>query len=139
MKMYIGGEWTDKDVKVSVLNPYDGSVIDTVPSAATEDVDSAIASAVRGAAVMAKVPAYERFLMLRRAADLLEERTEEFARTITLEEGKVIAESRTEVGRAVQTACPERRPSASMGRACQWTRRPDGRASWDLPYESLAG
>ena len=103
MKMYICGEWTDKDEKVPVVNPYDGSVIDTVPSAGTEDVDTAIASAVRGAAVMAKVPAYDRFLMLRRAADLLEERKEEFARTITLEEGKVIAESRTEVARAVQT------------------------------------
>ena len=117
MKMYIGGEWVDKDEKVPVVNPYDGSVVDydgsvvdydgsvvdTVPKAGVEDVDSAIASAVRGAAAMAKVPAYQRFVMLRKAADLLEERLEDFARTITLEEGKIIAESRTEVSRAVQT------------------------------------
>ena len=103
MRMYIGGEWVERDEKAVVVNPYDNSVIDTVPKAGVEDVDSAIASAVRGAAVMAKVPAYERFLMLRRAADLLEERTEEFARIITMEEGKIIAEGRTEVARAVQT------------------------------------
>jgi glyceraldehyde-3-phosphate dehydrogenase (NADP+) len=103
MKMYIGGEWVDKKEKMAVRSPYDGSVVDTVPKADAEDVDSAVGSAVRGAAVMAKVPAYQRYLMLRKAADLIEQRKEEFARTITLEEGKVIAEGRAEVGRAIQT------------------------------------
>ena len=103
MKMYIGGEWVDRDDKIPVVNPYDNSVIDTVPRGSVADVDAAVASAERGAAVMAKIPGYERFQMLRRAADLLEERTEEFGRTITMEEGKIIAEGRTEVGRAVQT------------------------------------
>ena len=42
-------------------------------------------------------------LMLRKAADLMEERIEDFARTITLEEGKIIAEGRGEVSRAIQT------------------------------------
>ena len=59
MKMYIAGEWVDRDARASVLNPYDNSVIDTVPKAGVEDVGSAIASAVRGAAEMAKLPAYE--------------------------------------------------------------------------------
>jgi glyceraldehyde-3-phosphate dehydrogenase (NADP+) len=103
MKMYLGGEWVGRDDVMPVVNPYDNSVIDTVPKAGIEDIDAAIASAVRGAEVMAKVPAYDRFLMLRKAADLLEERLEDLARTISMEEGKVIAEARTEVGRAIQT------------------------------------
>ena len=103
MRMYIGGEWVDREEKAPVRNPFDGSVIDVVPAADVEDVESAIASAVRGAEEMAKMPAYDRYLVLRRAADLLEERTEEFARTITMEEGKVVAEGRIEAGRAVQT------------------------------------
>ena len=103
MKMYIGGEWVDRAEVINVVNPYDDSVIDTVPSASVEDIDSAIASAVRGAKVMAAVPAYERFLMLRKTADILQERTEEFARIISMEEGKIIGEGRVEVGRAVQT------------------------------------
>ena len=103
MKMYLGGEWVGRDETMSVVNPYDNSIIDTVPKAGIEDIDAAVASAVRGAAVMAKIPAYDRFLMLRKAADLLEERREDIARTITMEEGKVISEARTEVGRAVQT------------------------------------
>jgi len=103
MRMYFGGEWVDRDDKIPVLNPYDGAVIDTVPRASLDDIDAAMASAARGAAVMAKVPGYQRFQMLRKAADLLEERIEEFGRTITMEEGKVIAEGRLEVTRAVQT------------------------------------
>ena len=103
MRMYLGGEWVDGDLSSEVINPYDGSVIDTVPRAGVEEVDAAIASAVRGAEAMARMPAYERFLLLRRTADLLEERMEDLARTITLEEGKIIGEARTEVGRAIQT------------------------------------
>ena len=103
MRMYIGGEWVDRDEKVSVINPYDNSIIDTVPSASVEDVDSAVASAVRGAKAMAKLTAYDRFAILRKAADLLQERREELGRVITMEEGKVIAEGRTEVDRATQT------------------------------------
>ena len=103
MKMYIGGKWVDTPEKTPVMNPYDNSTIDSVPKARAVDVEAAIASAVSGAAVMAKVPAHQRFKMLRKAADLLEERTEELARIITMEEGKVIAEARGEVARAVQT------------------------------------
>ncbi|PWB80869.1 MAG: aldehyde dehydrogenase, partial [Candidatus Methylomirabilota bacterium] len=46
---------------------------------------------------------YDRYRILKKAAELIETRSEEFARTITLEEGKSLAESRFEVSRAVQT------------------------------------
>jgi acyl-CoA reductase-like NAD-dependent aldehyde dehydrogenase len=103
MKMYINGEWIDKDNKIPVVNPFNGEQIDTIPAGDESDVDAAIASAVRGARVMAKMPGHERYRILKKAADLLEERREDHARIITLEEGKVIAEGRVEVDRAVQT------------------------------------
>ncbi len=103
MKMYLNGQWVDRPRTMTVLNPFDQSVVDTVPRGTAADVDLAVTSAVRGAAVMAKLPAYERYSILRRAADLLSQRVEDLARTITLEEGKILAESRAEVGRAVQT------------------------------------
>ena len=103
MKMYINGKWLDKDQTAPVFNPYDQSVIDTVPRANAADVGLAITSAVRGATAMRAMPAYERYAILRRAADLISERSEDLARTITLEEGKVISEGRVEVQRAIQT------------------------------------
>ena len=103
MKMYVGGEWIDKDNKIEVINSYNDTVIDTVPSADLEDLETAIASAERGARVMADVPAYDRYLILKKTAEIMEERQEDFGRTITLEEGKVITEGRMEAGRAIQT------------------------------------
>ena len=103
MRMYIGGQWVDRDDKISVVNPYDSQIVDTVPRGTAADVDAAIASAVRGAEAMRKLTGYDRFLILRKAADLIEQRTDDFGRTITLEEGKTIFEGRTEAGRAVQT------------------------------------
>ncbi len=103
MRMYVAGQWIDTEKKIEVLNPYDGSVIDTVPRADLGDVDRALEAAVRGARGMAKLPGYDRSRVLKKAADLIEARAEEFARTITLEEGKNLAESRFEVSRSVQT------------------------------------
>ena len=46
MRMYIGGEWVERGDRIPVVNPYDGTVFDTVPRAGVEDVDAAVASAV---------------------------------------------------------------------------------------------
>lgn len=103
MRMYAAGQWIDTEKKIDVLNPFDGTVVDTVPRADLGNVEKALASAVRGAQTMAALPGYDRYRLLRAAANLIEARSEEFARTITLEEGKSLAESRFEVSRAVQT------------------------------------
>ncbi|HUT92394.1 MAG TPA: aldehyde dehydrogenase family protein [Thermoguttaceae bacterium] len=103
MKMFIGGQWVDRSEKTEVTNPFDGSVIDTVPKATAGDVDAALAGAVEGARTMRNTPAYERSLILRKAAELMHERREELARTISSEEGKVLAEGRVETSRAIQT------------------------------------
>ena len=103
MKMYIGGEWVDRDSKIDVINPYNGSVIDTVPSGSFDDLETAMASAVRGAEVMRNMPGYRRFEILRRAADIMTERQDELGRTISMEEGKIIGEGLAEAERAKQT------------------------------------
>ncbi len=102
MKMHIGSSWVDKDERIDVLNPYDGSVVDTVPRAEASDIDRALATAVRGAEVMRGLTGYERYKILHKAADLISERAESFAETITLEGGKVKAEAMIEVERAAE-------------------------------------
>jgi acyl-CoA reductase-like NAD-dependent aldehyde dehydrogenase len=100
--MYLAGEWTGGDGETAITNPWSGEVIDTVPLASAADVDRALAAAVAGAEAMAALTAYERAGVLDRTAALLTERVEEFARVLSLEEGKPLAESRGEVGR-----CPD--------------------------------
>jgi acyl-CoA reductase-like NAD-dependent aldehyde dehydrogenase len=103
MKMYVAGQWIDKAQKIDVVNPYDNSVIDTVPRADRGDVERALQAAVHGAQVMAKLPGYERWKILKRAAEIIQERAEELGRLISSEEGKVIAEGRLEASRAFET------------------------------------
>ena len=103
MRMYVAGQWVDKSQKVAVLNPYDGSQIDTVPRGDAGDVDTAISSAVAGAKVMANLPAYKRYEILSKAAQMLNEQKEDIGRTLSMEEGKTISEAVGEVLRAVQT------------------------------------
>jgi len=103
MKMYLGGQWVDKDERINVVNPFDGTTIDTVPKGNSSDVGAAIESAERGAKAMAALSAYERYTILHRAAELMTERVEDLGRTITLEEGKVIGEAMGEAARAQET------------------------------------
>jgi acyl-CoA reductase-like NAD-dependent aldehyde dehydrogenase len=103
MKNFIAAQWVDKPKKIEVRNPFDNSVIDTVPRADAADLTKALAFAERGAKVMAKLTAYERWKILRKAADLMAARNDEFGQMISKEEGKIIAEGRGEASRAVET------------------------------------
>ena len=103
MKMYLAGQWVDRDEKIDVVNPFNGQVFDTVPRGSVEDVQTAIASAARGARVMAAMSGYQRYEILTRAVGLMRERVEDLGRTITMEEGKIIGEGVGEAERAIQT------------------------------------
>jgi acyl-CoA reductase-like NAD-dependent aldehyde dehydrogenase len=103
MKIFLAGNWVDRAKKIEVKNPFDESVIDTVPRADTADLEKALAFAERGAKVMAKLSSYDRWKILRRAADLMAARNEELGQIISKEEGKIIAEGRGEASRAVET------------------------------------
>lgn len=101
--MFIGGRWVDRDEKIKVKNPYDGLEIDSVPRGKDTDCGIAVESAVRGAKVMGEMPAYNRYLILKKAAQIIAGREKELGRLITLEEGKTIQEGMTEAERAVET------------------------------------
>ena len=103
MRMYVAGEWVDKHETIAVENPYDRSVIDTVPRADAADVERALQSAARGAQAMARLSGYQRYQILRKAADLLASRQQDLGRMISREEGKILAEGILEASRAVET------------------------------------
>jgi len=103
MRMYVAGQWTDKPQTIPVENPYDRSVIDTVPRADRGDVERALESAVRGARAMAKLSGYERYKILHKAAQIMTARQEDLGRMISMEEGKILAEGRLEANRAIET------------------------------------
>lgn len=103
MKFYLAGKWQDRDEKINVTNPQNGEIIDTVPSANSDDVEMAIQAASQAKPDMARLTGYERFQILRRASELVLSRKQELAETISREEGKAIRESAGEVERAANT------------------------------------
>ena len=102
-ELLIGGQWrsTARTEEVEqVTSPYDGSVVATLPTAGLDDVEEALAAAERGAVTWRRTPAYERMRILRRAAELADERITEIARIITAENGKTITEATNEASRS---------------------------------------
>ena len=103
MRMFLGGHWGERIERINVTNPFNGDVLDTVPRGTADDVDAALRTLEDGARVMRNMPAAERSRILRLASEKLRQRADEFALTITLEAGKILAESRLEVSRAAET------------------------------------
>jgi acyl-CoA reductase-like NAD-dependent aldehyde dehydrogenase len=86
-----------------VKSPYDGSVIGRVFQGRREHADAAIAAAVKAFGTTRRLPAFERQRVLRRVAETISHRKEEFTRTLAQEAGKPIKAARTEVERAIFT------------------------------------
>lgn len=82
--------------------PADNVLLGTAPRSGAEDALAAITAAHRAAPAWAATPAPVRGDLLLKMARLLEERTEVFARALALEEGKIIAEARGEVQKALR-------------------------------------
>ncbi|QDV48575.1 aldehyde dehydrogenase family protein [Gimesia fumaroli] len=102
MKMFCAGQWQDTKETINVTNSFDQSIIDTVPKGSGEDIANAVSVLEQGARIMKAMTPYDRSLILQKAADLLLKRQDEFARTISLEVGKVLAESQVETNRSAE-------------------------------------
>jgi acyl-CoA reductase-like NAD-dependent aldehyde dehydrogenase len=101
--MLIGGREVEGERAIPVLNPFDGSEIDTVPAASEEQVDHALSTAVEGARIMERMSRFDRAEILARASRMVGERIEELALTMASEVGKTLREARGEISRTVQT------------------------------------
>lgn len=101
LQLYIDGQWLDggKDGE-DVINPATGKALGRLPHASTADLDRALEAAKKGFAVWRKVSPYERSKIMRKAADLLRERRDAIATEMSMDQGKVLAESKIEIGLA---------------------------------------
>jgi putative phosphonoacetaldehyde dehydrogenase len=95
--MRIAGRLVSTDDVVEVRNPYDGSVVGTVPAARPEHVREAFAKA---RAFRPTLTRYERQQILQKTAEMLRDRREHFARLITAESGLCWKDSLYEASRA---------------------------------------
>lgn len=101
--MYVGGEWTGGEARMEATSPATGEIIGTVPEGTREDVRRAIAAANDARREWAALSAFDRAAAMDRVAGIIEERREELAHTLTLDQGKPLkAEAYDEVDELVE-------------------------------------
>jgi acyl-CoA reductase-like NAD-dependent aldehyde dehydrogenase len=90
LQNFIDGEWVDAtgDTAREIMSPASGEKLADAPDASPEDVDRAVAAARRAQPSWAELSAWERARVCHAIADLIDERREEFARELCLEQGK---------------------------------------------------
>jgi aldehyde dehydrogenase (NAD+) len=103
----IDGEWlpSKSGQTFQNINPADNSdIVGEFPASNADDVALAVAAAKKAFASWRLVPAPKRAEILYRTGELLARRKEEYARQMTREMGKVLAETRGDVQEAIDTA-----------------------------------
>jgi acyl-CoA reductase-like NAD-dependent aldehyde dehydrogenase len=91
--MYVGGAWVESEsgARMEATSPATGETIGSVPEGTREDARRAIAAANAAARDWAARSAFERAAAMERVAELIEERKDDLARTLTLDQGKPLA------------------------------------------------
>jgi len=102
-KFLINGEWRQSSKREDVKNPYNNETIAQLYFAEEADIEDAVKSSQKAFDITKKLPAYKRAEILKNIIKGLEQRKEELAKTITIEAGKPITDSRAEVSRAINT------------------------------------
>jgi len=90
LQNFIGGEWaesTGENVR-QIVSPVTGETLAEVPDAGAEDIASAARAARQAQPKWAALSAWDRAAICHAIADLIDERREDMARELTLEQGK---------------------------------------------------
>jgi aldehyde dehydrogenase (NAD+) len=106
-KNFIGGKWVDARSGKTFENRNPAhweKVLGTFPKSGKEDVDAAVKAAAHAFDAWRLMPAPKRGEILKRVGDLMVERKEELARAMTMEMGKVLAETMGDVQEGIDTA-----------------------------------
>jgi len=98
VSLFIDGGWTKATAgrTLPIVNPVSGEPIGTVTHADRSDLDRALEAADKGFRAWRKVSAFDRSKIMRKAADLLRQRVDAIAPLMTIEQGKPIAEAKSD-------------------------------------------
>jgi acyl-CoA reductase-like NAD-dependent aldehyde dehydrogenase len=93
LENFVGGEWipSTADSARPIVSPVTGETIAEAPNATAEDIDRAVAAARAAQPKWAALSAWDRAKVCHAIADLIDERRENFARELSLEQGKPYA------------------------------------------------
>src|SRR5437763_171757 len=104
-KMLIDGKWTaaEDGRTLAVVNPATEETVAEVAYGGRADYRRAVDAAARAMPDWMKLTSWDRAKVLRKTADLMRERADAIARTLTTEQGKPLAEAKAEVLHSADT------------------------------------
>src|SRR2546421_1696851 len=104
-RLFIDGQWVDAadGRTLGVINPATEEVICEIAYGSRKDARRALEAAARAMPAWMKLTAWDRAKVLKKTADLMRERLESIARTLTMEQGKPLPESRAEINHSADT------------------------------------
>ncbi len=99
-QIFVGGSWVDSAStdRREIFNPKDETAVDAVAAGSIEDADRAVAAARKAQPAWNALTPMERAGFLNKLATLVDEHTEVLAQMLTAEGGKLLNESRIDVG-----------------------------------------
>jgi succinate-semialdehyde dehydrogenase / glutarate-semialdehyde dehydrogenase len=103
--LFIDGKWVPADSgrTLGVINPATEEVITEVAYGGRAETKRALEAAARAMPAWMKLTAWDRAKVLKKTAELMRERADAIARTLTTEQGKPVAESKAEVLHSADT------------------------------------
>src|SRR5262249_37778251 len=104
-RMYIDGKWCEADSgrTLGVINPATEEILAEVAYGGRAETRRALEAAHKAMPGWLKLTAWDRAKVLKKTADLMRERADAIARTLTMEQGKPLAESKAEVLHSADT------------------------------------
>ena len=103
-RMLINGQWIEgAGERIEVFNPARGTVVGTVPHATSAEVDMALNAARRAFSTWSRKPPVARARLLKRAAEIIADQTDNLARLMTSEQGKPVQEAAGEIAKLADT------------------------------------
>ncbi|MCI0642147.1 MAG: NAD-dependent succinate-semialdehyde dehydrogenase [Gemmataceae bacterium] len=103
--LYIDGKWCEGEggKTIGVINPATEEVICEMAFGSRKDTRRALEAAAKAMPAWMKLTPYDRAKVLKKTADLMRERADAIARTLTTEQGKPLAESKAEILHSADT------------------------------------
>jgi len=130
MEIFLAGRFIKTSKELRVMNPYNGSLVNTTYLAGEKELEDAITAARSALLPMRELPSFKRYEVLMHIRNRLTERREEFAHMICAESGKPLRYALGETDRSIQTftvAAEEAKRLPGEYLSLDWTQPGEGK------------
>ena len=105
LKLLIDGKWTDSSKRdtLPVIDPATEKILSYLPIADENDLERALVSSKKGFQIWSKWTPIRRQAVMLKTVEIIRKRSDDIAKTLTMEMGKTLRESKQEINQVIET------------------------------------